>query len=71
MIDSVLQVVAPLAYIGPGADIGLIASAIGLLLTLGSSAVFMVLYPFRSLLRRLRKQPEQAQVVTEDATVSS
>lgn len=43
-----------LAYIGPGADLGLIGSMIGLFLTLGTSALFMVLWPIRSLFRRLR-----------------
>jgi hypothetical protein len=43
-----------LAYIGPGADLSLISSVIGLVLTLGASGVFILLYPFRSLIRRIR-----------------
>jgi hypothetical protein len=43
-----------LAYIGPGADLSLISSVIGLMLTLGASGVFILLYPFRSMLRRIR-----------------
>jgi hypothetical protein len=43
-----------LAYIGPGADLSLISSVIGLVLTLGASGVFILMYPFRSLWRRLR-----------------
>jgi hypothetical protein len=42
------------AYIGPGADLGLISSVIGLALTMGASGLFIVIYPFRSLLRRIR-----------------
>ncbi len=42
------------AYIGPGADLGLISSVIGLALTLGASGMFLVLWPFRSLWRRMR-----------------
>lgn len=43
-----------LAYIGPGADLGLISSVVGLALTMGASGLFIVIYPFRSLLRRIR-----------------
>jgi hypothetical protein len=43
-----------LAYIGPGADLSLISSVIGLVLTLGASGVFILLYPFRAFLRRIR-----------------
>ena len=42
------------AYIGPGADLGLIGSVIGLLLTVGTSLGFMLLWPFRSLIRKIR-----------------
>jgi uncharacterized membrane protein YccC len=48
-----------LAYIGPGADLALISSAIGLILTMGSSMIFLVLWPFRSLWRRLRGLDDQ------------
>ncbi|HUE70752.1 MAG TPA: hypothetical protein VMP01_07660 [Pirellulaceae bacterium] len=44
---------APLvAYIGPGADLALISSAIGLLFTMGASLTFLVLWPFRWLWRQ-------------------
>jgi hypothetical protein len=49
-----------LGYIGPGADLSLISSVIGLLLTLGTSAVFIVLLPFRSFMRRLRSTSKPA-----------
>jgi hypothetical protein len=52
------------AYIGPGADLGLISSVVGLALTMGASGLFIVIYPFRSLLRRLRGQ----KTVSEEAT---
>jgi hypothetical protein len=45
-----------LAYIGPGADLGLISSVIGLLLTLGASTFFVLLYPIRTMWRKLRGQ---------------
>jgi len=51
---------APLAYIGPGADLGLIGSVIGLVLTLGTSSLFMLLWPVRSLFRRFRNPAEAA-----------
>ena len=41
------------SYIGPGADLALISSAIGLIATMGASFTFLVLYPFRLLWRRL------------------
>jgi hypothetical protein len=49
-----------LGYIGPGADVGLISSVIGLLLTLGASTTFLVLMPFRAAIRRLRGKSAQA-----------
>jgi hypothetical protein len=52
------------AYIGPGADLGLISSVIGLALTVGASGLFIVLYPVRSLLRRLRGQPKASDDVS-------
>ena len=48
------QLLSLFAYIGPGADLSLISSVIGLLLTMGSSAVFLALWPLRSLWRRFR-----------------
>ncbi|MCC7087447.1 MAG: hypothetical protein IT427_20785 [Pirellulales bacterium] len=53
------------AYIGPGADLGLISSVVGLALTMGASGLFIVLYPFRSLIRRLRGQQKP---VADDAS---
>jgi hypothetical protein len=61
-----------LAYIGPGADLSLISSVIGLVLTLGASGVFILLYPFRAFLRRIRggsKPVEHASI--EDEPVAS
>jgi hypothetical protein len=48
------QMISPLAYIGPGADLALISSVIGLVVTLGSSTLFLMLWPIRSMWRRLR-----------------
>lgn len=45
---------ATLAYMGAGADLGLISAAIGLLLTLGSSFFFILFWPLRMFLRKLR-----------------
>lgn len=56
------------AYIGPGADLALISSAIGLILTMGSSMAFLVLWPIRSLWRRLRGLDK---VGSEDSAASS
>ena len=49
-----------LSYIGPGVDLALFSSVVGLLLTLGSSTLFLVIYPFRSLWRRLRGTSKMA-----------
>lgn len=44
---------APLvAYIGPGADLALVSSVIGLIFTMGTSMMFLVLWPIRWLWRR-------------------
>lgn len=49
-----MQHIHALAYIGPGADLGLISSVIGLILTLGASGLFIVLWPIRAFWRRIR-----------------
>jgi hypothetical protein len=49
-----IETITVVAYIGPGADLGLISSVIGLLLTLGASGLFLVLWPFRTLWRKIR-----------------
>lgn len=43
-----------LAYVGPGAGLGLLSALIGLLLAVGSAAGFILLWPLRSLLKKLR-----------------
>jgi hypothetical protein len=60
-----------LAYIGPGADLSLISSVIGLVLTLGASGVFILLYPFRAFLRRIRGSKPVEHVEVEDEPVAS
>lgn len=50
----ILERIGLFGYIGPGADLGLISSVIGLVITLGASGLFMVLWPFRVLWRKLR-----------------
>jgi hypothetical protein len=42
-------------YIGPGAGLELVGAMIGLLVTLGTSASFVVLYPIRKFLRSRRE----------------
>lgn len=55
ILDSLSsQLASPLAYIGPGADLALIGSVIGLVVTLGSSTLFLMLWPIRSMWRRVR-----------------
>jgi hypothetical protein len=44
--------VCMLAYIGPGAGLGLLGALVGLGLAVMSALVFVVLYPVRALLRR-------------------
>jgi hypothetical protein len=52
--DLLANSIAPLnAYIGPGADLALLSSAVGLIATMGASLTFMVLWPVRWLWRRL------------------
>jgi hypothetical protein len=52
VVDLLLGHLALVAYIGPGADLALISSAIGLIATMGASATFLVMWPFRVLWRR-------------------
>lgn len=60
------------AYIGPGADLSLISSVIGLVLTLGASGIFILLYPFRAFLRRIRGGSKPVEnVAVEDEPVAS
>ena len=58
-----------LAYIGPGAGLGLLGALVGLFLAVASAVGFIVLYPLRALFRRRRQDqavdsnrnaPEQA-----------
>lgn len=59
---------APLAYMGAGADLSLISAVIGLVLTLGSSFFFLLLWPIRTLLRKLRltRSPQQTEISPND-----
>ena len=43
-----------LAYVGPGAGLDLIGSVIALAATLGTSVFFLLMWPVRSFLRKLR-----------------
>jgi hypothetical protein len=54
LVNSLFESINTIAYIGPGADLGLISSVIGLLLTLGASGLFIVLWPIRTLWRKIR-----------------
>jgi hypothetical protein len=68
---------APLvAYIGPGADLALLSSAIGLVATMGASLTFLVLWPVRWLWRRLRAlsnvaSPDSASASSSKAAAES
>ena len=53
MLGGIAELLPVMAYIGPGADLALLSSAIGLLFTMGASLSFMVLWPIRWLWRRL------------------
>jgi hypothetical protein len=55
------QLLPLVAYIGPGADLALISSAIGLIATMGASLTFLVLWPFRVLWRRVSAQASPGQ----------
>lgn len=59
---------ALVAYIGPGADLSLISSVIGLALTMGASCLFMVMWPLRKLWRRIRGLEKPA---TEEMSTSA
>ena len=43
-----------LGYIGPGAGIGLIGALFGLVMTVGMALFMVVLWPIRSMLRKVR-----------------
>jgi hypothetical protein len=60
LTNLLIERISYLAYIGPGADLGLISSVIGLLLTLGASGLFIVLWPIRALWRRIRGYEDSA-----------
>jgi hypothetical protein len=62
------QLFSLVAYIGPGADLALISSAIGLIATMGASLTFLVLWPFRLLWRRLSALTKPAK---DDAAAGS
>ena len=47
-----------LGYIGPGSGLELVGAVIGLAVTLGTSSLFIVLWPVRKLLRRWRGTSE-------------
>ena len=53
-----------LAYIGPGAGLGLLGALIGLVLAVGSALGFVILWPLRALLRK-RKQKATTPSVME------
>jgi hypothetical protein len=68
-----MNLLATLAYMGAGADLGLISAAIGLLLTLGSSFFFLLLWPLRVFLRKLRltrARPSETADSEAEATTS-
>jgi hypothetical protein len=62
-----MQIDPLFAYIGPGSGLELVGAMIGLLVTLGTSASFIVLYPIRKFLRSRRGLTETA--VTEEVEV--
>jgi len=43
-----------LAYVGPGAGLSLLGALWGLIVAVGAALVFVILWPFRRLVRRLR-----------------
>ncbi len=43
-----------LGYVGPGAGLGLIGALVGLILAVTSALGFVLLWPLRRLLRKLR-----------------
>jgi hypothetical protein len=43
------------SYIGPGSGLELVGAMIGMLVTLGTSAGFVLLYPIRKFLRSRRR----------------
>jgi hypothetical protein len=51
---------------GAGADLGLISAAIGLLLTLGSSFFFLLFWPLRVFLRKLRRPRSEVAIAASD-----
>ena len=47
-----------LAYIGPGAGLGLLGALIGLFVAVASAVGFIVLWPLRTMFRRRRQHRE-------------
>jgi hypothetical protein len=56
-----------LAYVGPGAGLDLIGSVIALAATFGTSMFFLLMWPVRSFLRRVRGTADVADEVSSNS----
>ena len=54
-----------LAYVGPGAGLGLLGALIGLFLAVGSALGFVILWPLRKMFRKRRANTDCATDVAE------
>jgi hypothetical protein len=55
------------AYVGPGAGLDLIGSVIALVATFGTSVFFLLMWPVRSFLRRIRGTADVADEVPSNS----
>lgn len=53
-------------YIGPGAGLGLIGALIMLVVAVVGALLFVVLWPLRTLLRKVKGAPESQEVLSKD-----
>lgn len=57
--------VAPAAaYIGPGAGLSLLGALWGLLMAIGAALLFIIVWPFRRMIRRKHQQPQTVEGTT-------
>lgn len=69
----VLMVAAPAAdaYVGPGAGLSLLNALWGLVVSVGAALLFVVLWPFRRLLKRRRARRQAAEAARRDAAAET
>jgi hypothetical protein len=58
---------AALAYVGPGAGLSLLGALWGLLAAVGAALAFVILWPLRQLLKRMRAKRAAAAAETQES----